>query len=593
MASRFPAEVWIRRAAREADSRPDALLLQLFLHHRDHEAFAVLVRRHGPTVLGVCRRLLGDRHDVEDAFQATFLVLVRKARRITRRDRLGGWLYGVAFRTAQKARFRRARQRAVERPADEATPEPAAPAPPPNDWMELLDRELLAVPEKYRLPLLLCELRGLSRRDAARQLGLAEGTLSSRLARGRQLLRQRLSRRGVTLSAAALLGGLASQARADFSPALVGPIVQTAASFVTNRSLAAGAVPVAVLHLTEGVLKSMFLSKLKIALLVLPVLALGAWGFHAAAAKAPPAQEEARPADPPRPPAPAAKPARDAQRVVALIFDDIPITREELGEYLVARYGAEKLPQLVNRRIIEHVCAQKGIGVTEREIEAALEEELAQLKVSRADFQSQVLKAYGKSLHEWREDVLRPKLLMGKLCRRVMTASEAELRAMFEHLYGKKARCKWLAWRKEEGHAARRWYEENRQRPEAFEAKGLEVAVIGRPIGDEMSPLAEEAFKLKPGEVSPLRTTKDSTFFIIQCLGFVPAVEGKTFDEERPRLLKEVLDRKIAAEMPRLFKEYRDAARPKILLRREGESPTAADSGPRQVERDAPPPRRR
>jgi RNA polymerase sigma factor (sigma-70 family) len=588
MASSFPAEVWIRRAAREADSRPDALLLQLFLHHRDHEAFAVLVRRHGPTVLGVCRRLLGDGHDVEDAFQATFLVLVRKARRIARRDRLAGWLYGVAFRTAQKARFRRARQRAVERPADDSTPEPAAPAPPPNDWLELLDRELLAVPEKYRLPLLLCELRGLSRRDAARQLGLAEGTLSSRLARGRQLLRQRLSRRGVSMSAAALLGGLASQARADFSSALVGPTVRTAASFVTNRSLAAGAVPAAVLHLTEGVLKSMSLSKLKIALLVLPVLAVGALGFHAAAAKAPPAQEEARPADPPR-----ARPAGKAPRVVALIYDDIPITREELGEFLIARYGAEKLESLVNRRIIEHVCAQKGIAVTEREIEAALKEELAQLKMSLTDFESKVLKAYGKSLYEWREDVLRPKLLLGKLCRRQMTSSEAELRAMFEHLYGKKARCKWLVWPKEEGDAARRHYEAIRQGLRTFEATGLEVALLGRPLGDEMSPLAEEAFKLKPGEISPLRTAKHGGFFVVQCLGFVPAVEGKIFDEERPRLLKEVLDRKIAAEMPRLFKEYRDAARPQILLRREGASPTDADAGPRQVERDAPPPRRR
>src|SRR5262245_42138247 len=272
MATRFPVHAWIRRVAREADSRPDALLLQRFLQQRDEDAFAVLVRRHGPTVLGVCRRMLGDSHDVEDAFQATFLVLVRKARAIARRDRLGGWLYGVAFRTAQKARFRRARQRAVERPADDGAPEPAASAVPPNDWLELLDRELLAVPAKYRLPLVLCELRGLSRRDAARQLGLAEGTLSSRLARARQLLRQRLTRRGVTLSAPALLTGLASQASAGFAPALVGPTARAAASFLTNRSLAAGVAPAAVLRLTEGVLNSMFLSKLKVVLLVLTVL---------------------------------------------------------------------------------------------------------------------------------------------------------------------------------------------------------------------------------------------------------------------------------------------------------------------------------
>jgi RNA polymerase sigma factor (sigma-70 family) len=562
MANRLPVDAWIRRAAREADARPDALLLHHFLHHADEESFAVLVRRHGPTVLGVCRRLLGDRHDVEDAFQATFLVLVRKARSIGRRDRLGGWLYGVAFRTAQKARFRRARRRAVEKPADDATPEPAAPAPPPDDWLELLDRELLAVPEKYRLPLLLCELRGVGRRDAARQLGLAEGTLSSRLARGRQLLRQRLTRRGVYLSAAALLTGMASQANADFPPALVAPTARAASFYLANRSLAAGVVPAAVLHLTEGVLKSMVLSKLKMALLLLPVLAVGTLGFHAAAAKAPPAQGEAQQAGPPR-----TKPADKSQRVVALIFDDVPITREELGEYLVERYGADKIEQFVNRRIIGEVCAKKGITVTEQEIDAALDEELARINKTRAEFFGKELKAYGKSLYEWREDVIRPKLLLGKLCRRDMTASEAELRAMFEHLYGKKVRCKWLFWPKEEGDAARRKYEDIRRRPEAFEAKDLEIAVLGWPIGDEMSPLAEEALRLKPGEISPLRTTKDGTFFVVYCVGLVPPVKGKSFEEERPRLVKEVLDRKIAAEVPRLFREYRDAARPKILLK--------------------------
>jgi RNA polymerase sigma factor (sigma-70 family) len=570
MANRFPVDAWLRRAAREADTRPDALLLQQFLHRADEEAFAVLVRRHGPTVLGVCRRLLGDRHDVEDAFQATFLVLVRKARSIARRDRLGGWLHGVAFRTAQKARFRRARRRAVERPADDATPEPAAPAPSPGDWLELLDRELLAVPEKYRLPLLLCELRGVGRREAARQLGLAEGTLSSRLARGRQLLRQRLTRCGVTLSASALLTGLTSQANADFSPAFAVSTARAATSFLANRSPAAGVVPTAVVHLTEGVLKSMMVSKLKTALLVLPVLAVGAFGFHVAAAKAPPAQE-ARSAEPPRPPAPS-KPANPPQRVVALIFDDVPITREELGEFLIERYGAAKIEHLVNRRIIGDVCAKKGITVTEKEIDAALDDELAKLNTTRADFVSKVLKAYGKSLYEWREDVIRPRLLLGKLCRRDLTASEEELRAMFEHLYGKKVRCKWLVWPKDAEQNARRESEMFRRREKEIAlvgsaaSSGLEIALVGRPLNDEMSPLAEEAFQLKPGEISPLRTAKDGSFFVVQCLGFVPPVEGKSFEDERPRLMKEVLDRKIAAEVPRLFKESRAAARPKILL---------------------------
>jgi RNA polymerase sigma factor (sigma-70 family) len=579
MATRFSAEAWLRRAACEADSRPDAQLLQQFLRYRDEDAFAVLVRRHGPTVLGVCRRLLRDGHDVEDAFQATFLVLVRKARSISHRDRLGGWLYGVAFRTAQKARFRRARQQAVERSAEGAAPDFATSTPTPNEWFEVLDRELLAVPEKYRLPILLCELRGIARRDAARQLGLAEGTLSSRLARGRQLLRQRLARRGITLSASALLIGLASQAQADFSPALVGPTSRSAACDLANRSLAGGVVPAGVLTLTEGVIQSMFQSKLRLVLLVLPVLALAAWGFHAASAKAPPVREAAHPADSLPPPV-QAKPALNPTRAVALIFDDIPISREELGEFLIARYGKENVERLVNRRIVEHFTGKNGITVTEKEIDDALSEDLAQLRVNRGDFVSKVLKAYGKTLYEWREDVIRPKLMLGKLCRRKLTVSEEEMHAQFESLFGKKARCKVIVWPKESGRlAAWRAYQEirhtdeeafdrvARQQPNAMlAAAGGEIPPIGLLPGDETLPL-KDVFAMKPGELSPLLTAKDGSFVIIKCLGFIPPDRGRIFEKERPRLMKEVLDRKIAAEIPRQFQEFRTAARPKILLK--------------------------
>src|SRR5262249_12320056 len=161
-----------------------------------------------------------------------------------------------------------------------------------------------------------------------------------------------LIRRGVALSAPALLTGLASQAKAGFAPALVAPTVRAAASFLTNRSLAAGKVPAAVLYLTEGVLNSMFLAKLKVVLLVLPILALGALGLHAATAKAPPAGGAARPAEQPRPRPPATK-QDSARQAVAVIFDDIPITRAELGEFLIARYGAQRVETLVNRRILE------------------------------------------------------------------------------------------------------------------------------------------------------------------------------------------------------------------------------------------------
>lgn len=258
------------RVTRETDTRSDTELIEAFLGHDDAEAFARLVRRHGAMVQGVCRRVLGDANDVDDAFQATFLVLLRKVPSLQWRDRLGPWLYGVAYRTALKARSRRSRNRAIERPSHAMTTEPTTSAVPLPDGMEYLDEELLALPDKYRLPLVLCELQGMSRREAARQLNLPEGTLSSRLARGRQLLRRRLVRRGVTLSASGLLTLLAAEARADVALHLVGGTVRLAEMVKSGKT--AGGAAASVLSLTEGVVKSMLLAKLKVITAILVLL---------------------------------------------------------------------------------------------------------------------------------------------------------------------------------------------------------------------------------------------------------------------------------------------------------------------------------
>jgi RNA polymerase sigma factor (sigma-70 family) len=190
----------------------DAQLLTRFVAERDEGAFASLVDRHGPLVLGVCRRVLRDHHDAEDAFQATFLALARKAPSLRRRAAVGSWLYEVAYHTAVeagRARGRRGRERQVG-----DMPHPEVQPTEPQDWRPVLDRELAALPEKYRSAIVLCDLEGHSRREAARQLGLPEGTLSSRLATGRRVLAGRLTRRGVAFSggalAAALSGGAAS-----------------------------------------------------------------------------------------------------------------------------------------------------------------------------------------------------------------------------------------------------------------------------------------------------------------------------------------------------------------------------------------------
>jgi RNA polymerase sigma factor (sigma-70 family) len=190
----------------------DADLLGRFAAGREDAAFEELVRRHGPMVLGVCRRVMGDAHDAEDAFQAAFLVLARRPRAVRDPAALAGWLYGVAFRTALKARTDAGRRRRREWCA--ARPEAAAPAAEP-EWLDLrpaLDEEVAKLPARLREAFVLCCLEGRSHEEAGRLLGRPAGTVASRLSRARQRLRGRLTRRGLTLAATA---ALLSAAEAD------------------------------------------------------------------------------------------------------------------------------------------------------------------------------------------------------------------------------------------------------------------------------------------------------------------------------------------------------------------------------------------
>src|SRR5262249_31376838 len=158
--------------------------LERFVARRDEAAFEALVRRHGPMVLGVCRRVLRNEADAEDAFQATFLVLVKKARSVVPRALVGSWLYGVAHNTARKAKAMNSKRRAKERLAG-AAPRPAAPAEACRQLHARLDEELSRLPDKYRAPVVLCDLEGKSYKEAARLLGWPQGTLSGRLTRAR------------------------------------------------------------------------------------------------------------------------------------------------------------------------------------------------------------------------------------------------------------------------------------------------------------------------------------------------------------------------------------------------------------------------
>ena len=253
----------------------DGHLLERFLTHRDEAAFTALVYRHGRMVLGVCRRTLRNSHDAEDAFQATFLVLARKAATITPRIVIGAWLYGVARRTALKAKLMAAKRQFKERqfPTPDQAP---APVDSVGDAVAMLDEELGALPTKYRSAIVLCDLEGHTKRAAAQQLGCPEGTLSSWLIRGRRMLARRLTRRGVTLSVGALTAALEQIAGARVRSGLVVSTSRAATRYATEH-VAAEVISTRVTALTEGVLKTMLLNKLKTATVVLLLAtALGA-----------------------------------------------------------------------------------------------------------------------------------------------------------------------------------------------------------------------------------------------------------------------------------------------------------------------------
>jgi RNA polymerase sigma factor (sigma-70 family) len=244
----------------------DAELLGLFLHHRDEAAFEALVRRHGEMVLGVCRRVLRNDADAEDAFQATFLVLARKAGALRAPQALGSWLYGVAYKAAQQARRAATRRRAAEA---KARPRAETAVGVGVELREVLDRELAGLPEKYRAAVVLCDLEGKAYREAAEDLGCTEGTVASRLARGRALLARRLARHGLAPSA-----GVA----AVLSPQGASAAVPAALVASTVRAAAGQAVAAPVAAVLEGVLRAMLLHKLRKvagALLLFALLAAG------------------------------------------------------------------------------------------------------------------------------------------------------------------------------------------------------------------------------------------------------------------------------------------------------------------------------
>jgi RNA polymerase sigma factor (sigma-70 family) len=275
---------------------PDQHLLQRFAAERDEAAFAQLARRHGPMVLGVCRRVLHDPHAADDAFQATFLALARRPAAVRKQASVGGWLHRVAYRVAQRARFAAARRQAHER----RTPAAAGPERDPQaelSWREVcavLDAELQALPVRFRAPLVLCYLEGMTRDKAARHLGWSAGAVKGRLEHGRELLRRRLVRRGVTLSAA-LLGSQLTQLPAAFPAACAARVARLALPFALGQT---AGLPGPSAALAEGVLRALALARFKAAALALFLACLTTFSFAWWCGQGAPALRPAQPDEP-------------------------------------------------------------------------------------------------------------------------------------------------------------------------------------------------------------------------------------------------------------------------------------------------------
>lgn len=319
-------------------------------------------------------------------------------------------------------------------------------------------------------------------------------------------------------------------------------------------------------------------------------IAVAAVGFLIGRGSQPPAAyagpQTPQKAAPPQPavqqkavPPQAASPQPDySLRVVAYIFNNVPITREELGEYLIARHGHEKIDLLVNKKIIEHSAGQRGVTVTAAEVEAALQEDLKGINVNQKDFVDKVLKQYGKTLYEWKEDVIRPRLMMTKLCNDQIQVTEQEIQTAFTAEFGPKVEIQLIIWPKGQEQFAFQSYDKIRQSDEEFERAARQQAASALAMnGGRLKPFGrgagthpeveKEAFMLKPGEISRLIGTPEGTC-CMKVLRTLPADDNAKIEQHRERLHKEVFEKRLNVEVPKMMKALRDSANPVVFMKK-------------------------
>jgi hypothetical protein len=270
-------------------------------------------------------------------------------------------------------------------------------------------------------------------------------------------------------------------------------------------------------------------------------------------------------------------------RVVAYIHKNVPITREDLGEYLIARFGPDKVEALVNRKIVDHACESRGIHITDGEVEAAFQEDLRGLgNLSAKDFEEKLLKPRNTTLYQWKEDVIRPKLALTQFCRERVSVTDEDIKNAFENRFGEKVDCRMIVLTRDPSQttnnfkiwakvrqSAEEFDRQARQQPiAALAARNGAVPPVGHHCGDKQ--IEEAAFGLRPGEVSGLIEKPEGTV-IIKCVGRLPAQKKEMSPEDRVALRKEVMDQKVLDEIPKVLKDLRTKADPQYFIKKTAE----------------------
>jgi len=278
-----------------------------------------------------------------------------------------------------------------------------------------------------------------------------------------------------------------------------------------------------------------------------------------------------------------------SQRVVAYIYGTEPVTREDLGEFLIARQGEQYVDPLVNRRIIERACKDKNITIADADVEASLNEDLASMHIDRATFVKQFLKQYHKTLFEWKEDVIRPRLMLTKLCGTTIHVDEADVKKAFDSKFGEKVQCRIIVWQESEFRRVQQLWDKLRTSEAEFATAARSqympaLASLGGKIDPVCHGVADNdlvekvAFRLQPNEVSEIINIPGQGIAVLKCDGRIPPVPGATYENEYKPLYKQAFDLKVTKAIPDLFKKLKEEAHPNVILKHGTENPTVVQT---------------